>query len=97
MELKFNVDGGISKVEVANDCYVDELFAALKEVPASVSDDELHEMMRKSNLGMISPETGVAIQFKNYANSDSQISDLGINGNTVYTLSEGVVRASKNG
>lgn len=97
MVLKFNVNGGISKAEVADDCYVDELFAALENVSPSVSDDELHKMMRESDSGIICEATGQNIQFRDYANSNQTIMDVGISPDVVYSFKKNAAEGGENG
>lgn len=97
MVLKFNVNGGISKAEVADDCYVDELFATLEDVSPSVSDDELHQMMRNSDAGIICEATGQNIQFRDHANGDQTITDIGLSPDVVYSFNKNAAGVHING
>lgn len=87
MELNFQTGEEQKVMNVTNDCYLDELFASLYAVDPRVSNEQLQELMRQSDDCLVCEDGGQCIPFKDYADSNPQLTALGISSGQVYRIS----------
>ena len=85
----FMVDnaGNSTPCEVPDDYRMDELFCDINGIGEDVPDVEVHRLMAESD-DALSSENGKYIRFADLANSSTTLSQLGINENARYQLTQ---------